>query len=329
MVISVCIPSVRPITLAATIDSIRRQSYENWELLVVGQGEDPEIGRLVRGIGETDPRIRYLHLAERGISRARNAGIAQAQGEVIAFIDDDCEADPDWLRVISDCFSSDDGLGLVGGSVIAPEKPRGRLSVCPEKRVREALYDPVATPGRPPAGWDWIGANFAVRRAVFSTVGGFDECLGAGERFAAGEDTDFKLRLERHGVRMLSTPRALVHHTYGRRFGLKAIFRHVTGYALGNGATAAKLTLLGLPEGEGWARRERNRCLSVRSPRGLVRLPWSMVRLYLFQRAYRECLSGFHPVEGNLKPREFAGKDGSTTGERPTKRAGRYFSFRL
>ena len=59
-------------------------------------------------------------------------------------------------------------------------------------------------------------------------LGTFDECLGAGADFPAAEDTDYKLRLEAAGIRMLTTPRAAVVHTYGVRKGWAILRSHRT-----------------------------------------------------------------------------------------------------
>jgi len=94
--------------------------------------------------------------------------------------------------------------------------------------------------------------------------------------FPAAEDTDYKLRLEAAGIRMLTTPRAAVVHTYGVRKGW-ALLRSQQNYATGNGGMAGKLTLLGDSRGAEWLEETRNgsrrewRAAPQRLPRSLRR----------------------------------------------------------
>lgn len=259
--------------------------------------------RMVEDVAREDSRVRYMHLDQRGLSRARNAGLAASSGEIIAMTDDDCEADPQWLETMASCFTDEPDVGLVGGALLAPAREHGYLVTCPTLYPSERLYDPVRSRRHAPAGWDWIGGNFAVRRSVAERIGYFDEHLGAGTCFPCGEDTDYKLRLEAQGVKMRSTPRAIVHHTYGVRSGIRSGLRHSAAYARGNGALAAKLTLAGDPRGKEWltaATRESSiDWLTAMRPQ---RLPVSMLRLWHFRQAYQECLHEYavDPTSGVL-----------------------------
>jgi len=307
--VSVCIPATRAGSLGAAIRSVQRQTWSDWEVVVLGQGDDGVEEALRSATARAsggDPRIRYLHLPRRGLSRARNAALIEARGEVIAYLDDDCEADAHWLETAVTAFEADTALGLVGGSV-APSGPLGLLSSCPTLTPREALYDPAASPQRPPPGWDWMGANFAIRTAVARTVGRWDVHLGAGAEFPAGEDTDYKLRLEASGVRMLSTPRSLVLHAAGTRSG-RAALRSQRSYALGNGALAAKQTLAGDPRGGLWLRQTRHGCLSGwLTSRRPHRLPVDLRRGFWFEVGYRRCLHGYQVDADGLLRRRSAG----------------------
>lgn len=303
MKITVCVPTVRPDSLGHTVTAIRRQTWQDWQLVVVGQGADEAALRdaTMQAAGG-DPRVRYHHIAERGLSRARNAGMEMADGDVVAFTDDDCEPAADWLEVIADALLQDDGVGLVAGAVLAPRDSRGGwLTTCPTNEPLEVRYDPRSSGGARPEGWDWIGANFALRRQVIDVVGPFDVRLGAGAGFPSGEDTDYKFRLERLGVVMLTTPRAVVHHTYGERSGLRAGFAHSRNYARGNAAMAAKLTLQGDPRGRAWWKESVWGTAETRRRDVLPhRVPVALVRRWHFVRAYREVLRTFRAEPGGL-----------------------------
>lgn len=303
--ISVCIPATRAEGLAAAIRSVRGQTWSDWEVIVLGQGDTSTRTMLEATTFEAacgDPRVRYLSLPTRGLSRARNAAVREVRGDVIAFLDDDCEAHPDWLSVIAEAFNADASLGLVGGAV-EPQGRIGLLSSCPVLTPAEAVYDPAANPRQPPKGWDWIGANFAIRAAVGARVGAWDTTLGAGATYPAAEDTDYKLRMEAQGIRMLSTPRSVVVHASGTRSS-RAALRSQRNYQLGNGALAAKQTLSGDPRGAIWRRETRHHAL-----RGWVtnrrpyRLPVDLRRAVWFERGYRDCLRRYRVnADGLLVP---------------------------
>jgi glycosyltransferase involved in cell wall biosynthesis len=277
--------------LNTAVQSISQQTWTDWELIVVGQGPDPMLKAVGYAATEADPRVRYVHSDQLGLSRARNIGTDIATGSIVAFIDDDCEARADWLQAVAYSFAEHPEVGLVGGAVAAPKVRPSGFASCPAFTPEHTIYDPVASGRRAPVGWDWIGANFAVRRTIMERVGPFDLYLGAGTVVPAGEDNDYKLRLEALGVKMLATPSSVVYHTYGYRYGLKAVLRQQQNYAAGNGALAAKLTLLGDPRGIQWLRNAQWRYMvdSLRAFR-FHRLVVDLRRAFYFTRAYYRCL---------------------------------------
>jgi glycosyltransferase involved in cell wall biosynthesis len=320
---TVCIPSVRPGALGTTIRSVLAQTCQDWELLVVGQGDAATETVLEAAVGAAaggDPRVSYVHLAERGCSRARNAGTRLARGEVIAFLDDDCEAEPAWLETIVSAFDADPELGAVGGAVIGPEK-LGALASCPTVMPTEALYDPAVTPQRPPDGWDWIGANCAFRLTATARVGPWDELMGPGMPFPVGEDTDYKLRLESLGVRMLTTPRSRILHSSGVRSG-RAALRSQRNYALGNGVLAAKQTLSGDPRGRIWLNATRRRCLTDWARRlRPQRLPVDLRHLLWFEVGYRRCRRDYEVDAAGLLRQRGSAPAGTAVTLRPAHEA--------
>lgn len=301
--ITVCVPAMRVETLGAAIRAIQAQTFTDWELLVVVQGPDPAAAPVAERALRGDPRGRILAIPTPGLSRARNAAFRAARGEVVAVTDDDGEAAPDWLAVLAAWFEAEPDVGLVGGALVAPPAPPGQgLSVCPEMIPAEGRWDPRCGP--PPAGWDWVGANFAVRRSAIERAGEFDEWLGAGTEFGSAEELDYKLRLEELGIPMRATPRAVVRHTYGRRFGLGAVLRHHRSYARGYGGLAGKLTLLGDPRGtafvEGTLRTWQR---DLRSRRHVARAPQHLRRWLHVRRAYETCLREYRiDARGMLTP---------------------------
>ena len=298
MKFSVCIPTLRGHTLGAAVRSLRLQTYQDWTLTVVGQGADASLRAVTEEAAPGDPRIRYLHIEECGASLARNAAMDIADGDIWAFTDDDCEADPEWLATLATAFEDDPSVGLVGGSVIESPKERRGVSICPAVYPPDVTYDPAAMDRTPPPGWDWIGANFAIRADVARRTGPMDIHLGPGGAFPIAEDTDYKLRLEAMGIRMRSAPAAIIKHTHGRRYGLGPRRRFASNYASGNGGLAGKLTLMGDPRGREWLQQTKAEW------REALHRPYLLAakigRIRNFVSAYNTCVREFEVVEGVL-----------------------------
>ncbi len=306
MKISVIVASISTTTLETTVTSICQQSWQNWELWIVGQGSDPDLPPLGQQLSAKDARINYIHLEQCGATRARNAGTKAATGEILAFIDDDCRAYPDWLATIAACFQTNPAIGVVGGALHKPAKKSKQIfASCPHVEPEEVIYDPIAAHRHAPDGWDWIGANLGIRREVFEQAGGFDEYLGPGTEFPAGEDTALKLALEALGIKMLTTPRSEVEHTYGYRYGLTTLVKHQRNYAWGNGGLAAKLTLMGDKRGLEWRKMILYEAtLGAIKSLKLYRIPITLRRYWLFNQAYRYCLTHYVLNSANqLRPR--------------------------
>jgi GT2 family glycosyltransferase len=135
-----------------------------------------------------------------GIGGARNAGIREARGEFIAFTDDDCEGDPDWLAGLSETLRSDPGILVAGGRVKEPPAPTL------VQRAAEGLYWLGTRERDVPAV---IGCNMAYR-ASFLRENPFD----AGAHY--GDDLDRCFSARSLGGRVRYNPRAAVVHHHRR-----------------------------------------------------------------------------------------------------------------
>lgn len=248
MLVSIILPTIRGDSVGTAIDAILRQTVDEWELIVVPQGDDHQLTTLLGGYAERDPRVRVVHTSTRGLSHARNVGTQAARGELLAFTDDDCEVAPDWVAILQEIFTGHPEVGVVGGEVVAPPNQKWwRISTCPAAHVIDAEYRPVENAWQAPPGFYMIGANITIRRSVAERVGKWDDVFGAGRRYGACEDQDFITRAESLGVSLLTTKRLVVNHTTGRRYGLADFVAHQRNYARGRGAWRAKLRLWGHP----------------------------------------------------------------------------------
>jgi GT2 family glycosyltransferase len=190
-------------------------------VLVVDQSADDATERLVTNVAG----IRYLR-AEPGISRARNAAIRRSNEPLVAFTDDDVTLPDGWLDSIVRLIDANPHAGVVCG--------RGTRS------------NGTLLPGVQAGTYRWPtnpfglghGFNMAFRRAVFDDVGLFDEELGAGARYASGEDTDLIYRAMRAGWSVIASDEiTVVHHDW--RSGSDELALH-SGYGLGAGAQVAR-----------------------------------------------------------------------------------------
>ena len=154
--------------------------------------------------------VHLVRLDEPGLSRARNAGLALARGELIAFVDDDAAVDPDWARRIAAPFE-DPTVGCVGGACLpdfATERPRW-LS---ERLLQYAGVTRFRDRREVRARRDYpFGANVCFRRDALAE--GFPEKLGrTGSALLSGEEVVAIDRVRARGYRVLLDPAAVVHH---------------------------------------------------------------------------------------------------------------------
>ena len=152
-----------------------------------------------------------------GLSYARNAGAHAATGDVFAYTDSDCMADPDWLYYMIGTLISGDYVG-VGGPNISPPAVnwvQASVAAAPGGPSHVLLSDVVAE--------HIPGCNMAFHRAAFHSIGGFDT-----EYRKAGDDVDFCWRLQTNGGVISFAPSAIVWHY--RRFTLKAFRKQQEGY---------------------------------------------------------------------------------------------------
>lgn len=209
--------------LVAAVGSVLEQSRPPAEVVVVID-HNPELwGRVVRRF----PDLVVLENAGTpGLSGARNTGTARARGDIVAFLDDDAEADPGWLEVLTSHFSRPDVLGVSGFA--EPRWAVGRPRWWPDEFdwVVGCSYrgqPPTAEPVR-----NLMGCAMALRRDVVRAAGGFDTALGRTGTGAAGcEETELCIRAaEIHpGGVFLHEPTARVHHHVPASRGTVGYFR--------------------------------------------------------------------------------------------------------
>jgi GT2 family glycosyltransferase len=230
----------RPADIVGCVRSILAIADDGFELVVVDQSR-PDSHRQAVGAVPADPRLRWVPTDTRGLSVSRNVGVAAARAPIVVFTDDDCRVPADWLSGIRQAFATDKDLALLFGRVVlsAEDRARGYAAEFDPPVDREFSHAPDAR-----VTWG-VGANMAVRRAVFDRVGVFDPLLGAGARFRAAEEIDLTLRVLGQRMKVKHTRQVELVHV-GVREGADAS-RIMWSYGEGLGAALAKHVRMGTP----------------------------------------------------------------------------------
>ncbi len=217
--------------LGTAIDSLLVQDFpDNFEVVVVDNASSdyasPEssISR-TREVVEArlgDRRLKYVWEPEIGLSVARNTGAKQARSEILAYLDDDAIAEPNWLRVLHAAYQSNQKLAVAGGKVnlLWPSGVSPPEWLSPGLAQNLGSYDLgdtclyVTAAGLTPRG-----VNYSIRRAFLEQIGGFDVKLGrVGKKLLSNEElraTELALEL---GWQVVYLPEALVlHHVAAER----------------------------------------------------------------------------------------------------------------
>jgi GT2 family glycosyltransferase len=186
--------------------------YPSFDLTVIDQSTTDGTRRVVEPIAARDPRLKYVHVDEAGLSRAYNNGIGRTEGEILAFTDDDCIVAPDWLASIAGAFAAEPDGELLYGQVLAAGSSADDVSQTPFLEI------PVAQRLSTKDGFKvfGMGANFAARRTLFRSIGGFDTVLGGGGALRSSQDFDLAYRAYRGGHVIVLRPEVSLRHD-GRR----------------------------------------------------------------------------------------------------------------
>lgn len=183
------------------LGSLERQTFRDFELLVVDQNSDDRLAAVLAPYQDSFP-IRRIQCA-RGHSRAFNFGLEHATGEVVAFPDDDCWYDSDLLdRVARHLDAHPEWSGVTGREIVEPGfTSGGRWDRRTGMLTKSNIFRRA------------ISFTMFLRRNAARTCA-FDETLGvgAGTRWGAGEETDYLLQLIARGHRIFYDPSITVWH---------------------------------------------------------------------------------------------------------------------
>jgi glycosyltransferase involved in cell wall biosynthesis len=209
--------------------SLHAQHCREFELIVVDQNADDRLRPILAAYAEGFP-VRHVR-SERGLSRARNAGLAHVRGSLVAFPDDDCWYPADLLaRVAGEFAVHPEWDGITGRSVDEHGVESG------------ARFLPSSAVLSLATAWYAISYAIFLRRRVVDSVGAFDETLGvgAGTAYGSGEETDYVIRAIRAGHVVRYSRQIVVHHPNPVRTFDAAARRRGYSYGCGMGRVLDK-----------------------------------------------------------------------------------------
>jgi glycosyltransferase involved in cell wall biosynthesis len=186
----------------------------DWEVLVVDNAPEKEVAELVDEwkIQPLPFCLRYVPEPRVGLSYARNCALTATSAPLIGFIDDDAQADVNWVSAVLAAFARWPECSAIGGP-IRPIPSQTLPEWWPPEYASLLSIVDIRT------GDGWLrgplfpaGANCAFRRNVFENVGGFRTDLGAGAELPFGEETEIFLRLLRQKHRLRFESEAIVYH---------------------------------------------------------------------------------------------------------------------
>jgi GT2 family glycosyltransferase len=210
------------------------------EIIVVDNASEDDTSAVVKQweISSAFP-VRLLREPRKGLARARNCGIRQAQGDLMAFTDDDCRLSEDYVKDLLRHHAADSRLLIRGGRIELGDPTDMPLTIKTntvpmrwDRTTDSARYELIA-------GKSISGCNMTMQRKVIDKLGLFDERLGAGTTIPGGEDTDYYLRAYLVGIPVEYVPDMVVFHWHGRKSPSDAK-KLMKNYIIANGALHAK-----------------------------------------------------------------------------------------
>lgn len=269
--ITVVIPTIvaRVRELELCLDSIAELDYTDFEVLLIDNRSTLPFPDPLPNIVSGREGLRVIRQPQPGASAARNAGISQASGEIVAFTDDDVRVDQQWLRAIGTRFAQHSKIDAVAGLILPAELETpaqvwferyyggfsGERTFSPVtievdskvsrffKGTRVVVLDAKGIETKTISimgiGAYGASANLAFRRSALEKIGGFDTVLGIGTRARGGEDLMAIVEVLWNDGQLGYEPAAFVFHRHRREYA--DLLAQVRGYGLGFSAFTTSL----------------------------------------------------------------------------------------
>lgn len=256
VLVSVVVPTRnRAESLARCLGSLAQLEYPRLEIIVVDNAPTgDETKKCVERFGAG---VRYVREDTPGASAARNRGLREAHGAIVAFTDDDVLVDRHWIRALVDCFERHPDVACVTGLVV-PAELETPAQVWFEryggfnKGYEPQLYDTTSHRRNSwlypyAAGTFGSGNNVAFRAESLELIGGYDCALGPGTPARAGEDLALFVEIITSGHTLAYEPRAVVRHHHRAEYD--ELRQQLRDYGVGLSAMLTAQSLRGLRRG--------------------------------------------------------------------------------
>lgn len=229
------------------VDSALEQTYTPVEVVLVSDGNPDVAAEMRDDYGDLDNVLIHCNDENRGISYSRTKGADVATGDLVAFLDDDAVAEPNWIELLVETFESTEAVAV--GGRLNPEWLTDRPSFlpeeffwligCTEKGFAEHMEEVRNT----------YGSNIMFDREVFLSVGGYDEETGRkGDSHVQAHEAPVCIRIrEEYGRGVIYNDNAVVYH---KIFKYRADFRWLVSRAFWQGYSKRVMSKL-YPEDEG------------------------------------------------------------------------------
>lgn len=204
--------------ISAVLESIAGCGYEDYEIIVVDNNSSDNTADLVSAFEQKHQglKLRYCVEPVQGLSSARNRGIAEAQGDILVFVDDDATVGKGYLSCYAELFERRPEVYAAGGPII-PSYECGGEPAWMTYHLRRLLTGYLyfgdrerAFPGKQYPG----GGNAAYRKEVFRKIGLYNTALGRnGGNLGGGEEKDIFRRMEEKGLGYVYVPGSVLYHS--------------------------------------------------------------------------------------------------------------------
>jgi glycosyltransferase involved in cell wall biosynthesis/GT2 family glycosyltransferase len=236
--ISVVIPTAnRPHEIGRMTASVLNGSLVPSEIIIVDQSKSFETRDTVTALSKTKSTgavIKYVHDKGSGIARAKNIGTKAASGTIIAFTDDDARVDSDWAAGILDAYERIPDAGIVSGPIKFSESDQEAKTLpiyYSQHKYLLPFYEQAEDFGEFCGSSTPAGVNFAIRKQLLQSLGGFDRRFGANKARLLqvyGEDALLARRVRDAGFKIVYSSKVKVYHPIRpERLSLKHLLRRL------------------------------------------------------------------------------------------------------